>query len=119
MAITASPGPTKSRPGPTCRAGWRSSAAETGSPRLPSALAASRPLCALSRSPATEDEAARRHAGPRRDQHVRDVGDLVHRRAADLTNGLRHAVHAVDVRLAELAAVRVERQGAADLDVPV
>src|SRR5262249_10089791 len=40
-------------------------------------------------SPPPEDEAARRHAGPPRDQHLRDVGDLVHRRAADLTNGLR------------------------------
>jgi hypothetical protein len=50
---------------------------------------------------------------------VSDVGDLVDRRSADLTDGLRDTVHAVDVRLAELAAVRVERYVAADLDVPV
>src|SRR5262249_56676656 len=56
---------------------------------------------------------------PRGALQVRGVGDRVHGRAADLTNRLRDAVHAVDVRLAELAAVRVERQAAADLDVPV
>ena len=43
-------------------------------------------------------------------------GDLVDRRAADLADGLGDAVHAVDVGLAELAAVGVERQPAAELD---
>ena len=48
-----------------------------------------------------------------------DVVDLVDARAADLTHRLGDAVHAVDVRLAELAAVRVQRQLTAELDPAV
>ena len=46
-------------------------------------------------------------------------GDLVHRRAAHLAHALGDAVHPVDVRLAELTAVGVDRQAAAELDVAV
>src|SRR5437588_250047 len=63
-----------------------------------------------------EDQAAGRHAGAGGDQHVVHAGDLVDRSAADLAHGLGDAVHAVDVRLAELSAVRVERQPAVQLD---
>ena len=41
---------------------------------------------------------------------------LVDRRTPQLTHTFGDAVHPVDVRLAELAAVRVDRQPAADLD---
>ena len=57
-----------------------------------------------------------RHAGAGRHEHVLDAVDLVDRGAAELTHALGDAVHAVDVRLAELPAVRVEREPAADLD---
>src|SRR5690348_6423555 len=66
---------------------------------------------------AADDEAAGGDAGAGGDQHVLDVGDLVVRRAADLAHGLGDAVHAVDVRLAELAAVGVEGEAATQLDV--
>ena len=42
--------------------------------------------------------------------------DLVHRGAAQLPHTFGDAVHAVDVGLAELAAVSIDRQPAADLD---
>ena len=64
----------------------------------------------------SQDEARGRHAGTGGDEHVLDVGHLVHRRAAQLAHALGDAVHAVDVGLAELAAVGVDRQPAADLD---
>ena len=63
-----------------------------------------------------EDEARCRDAGARGDQHVLDVGNLVDRCAAQLAHPFGDAVHAVDVRLAQLAAVGVDRQPAADLD---
>src|SRR5215472_3255550 len=59
------------------------------------------------------------HAGSGRDQHVLDAGHLVDRGPAHLAHRLADSVHAVDVRLAQLAAVRVDRQPAADLDVAV
>ena len=45
-----------------------------------------------------------------------DVVDLVHRGPAQLPHTFGDAVHTVDVGLAELAAVGVDRQPAADLD---
>ena len=45
-----------------------------------------------------------------------NLGDLVNRRSAQLTHALRDAVHAVDVGLAELTAMGVDRQPPADLD---
>ena len=45
-----------------------------------------------------------------------DVLDLVHRRAAELPDRLGDAVHAVDVRLADLPAVGVHRQPPAQLE---
>src|SRR5262245_19952815 len=58
---------------------------------------------------AAEDEGARRHTRARGDQHVLDTVDLVHRRAAHLADALGDPVHAMDVRLTELAAVGVDR----------
>src|SRR6202050_296891 len=66
-----------------------------------------------------EDQAAGRHAGAGRDQHWAVAADLVHRGAADLPHALGDAVHAVDVCLAKLAAVRVDREPPAELDHPV
>jgi hypothetical protein len=48
-----------------------------------------------------------------------DIGHLVDGRAAELSHAFRDAVHPVNVGLTELAAVRVDRQPAADLDRPV
>src|SRR6266508_6871543 len=56
----------------------------------------------------TEDEAAGRDSGAGGDEDVLDVGDLVDAGAADLADGLGDSVHPVDVRLAELTAVRVQ-----------
>src|SRR3984957_1089534 len=63
-----------------------------------------------------QDEAAGGDAGAGGDQDRAVAGDLVDRGAADLADRLGDAVHAVDVGLAELAAVRVERQPAAHFD---
>ena len=63
-----------------------------------------------------KDEGAGGDAGAGGDQDRAVAGDLVDRGAADLADRLGDAVHAVDVGLAELAAVRVERQPAAQLD---
>src|SRR5580765_3944045 len=62
-----------------------------------------------------EDHAARRHADAAGDQHVLVLLRLVHGRATDQADALVHAVDAVDVRLAQLPAVGVGRQPAADL----
>src|SRR4051794_20579055 len=63
-----------------------------------------------------QDESAGGYAGAGGDEHVLDVGNLVDRRTAQLPDRLRDAVHAVQVGLAELAAVGVERQPPAELD---
>src|SRR4051794_36330636 len=68
---------------------------------------------------AAEHERGRRHTGAARHQHMFRAVDLVHRRATDLAHALGDAVHAVDVGLAELTAVGVDRQSAADLDAAV
>src|SRR5208337_277877 len=68
--------------------------------------------------PATsgQDQATGGDASARGDQDGAVAGDLVDRRAADLADRLGDAVHAVDVGLAQLTAVRVDRQAAAQLD---
>src|SRR5438270_11122627 len=66
-----------------------------------------------------QNERARRNARAGGDEHVLDAVDLVHRRAPHLAHSFGDAVHAVDVRLAELAPVRVDREAAAELDVAV
>src|ERR1700733_804213 len=63
-----------------------------------------------------QDEAAGGDAGAGGDQDRAVARDLVDRGAADLADRLGDAVHAVDVGLAQLAAVGVERQAAAQLD---
>src|SRR5690242_21960491 len=63
-----------------------------------------------------QDQAAGGDAGAGGDQDGAVAGDLVDRGAADLADGFGDAVHAVDVGLAELAAVRVDREAAVDLD---
>src|SRR5690349_7027477 len=81
-------------------------------------------MCACCRTAATswpaygsgQDQAAGGDAGARGDQDRAVAGDLVDRGAADLADRFGDAVHAVDVGLAELAAVRVDRQAAAQLD---
>src|SRR5215472_19184318 len=65
-----------------------------------------------------EYQAAGRHPGAGGDQHRAVAAHLVDRGAADLADGLGDAVHAVDVRLAQLAAVRVEGQDPTQLDGP-
>src|SRR5215470_12651890 len=57
-----------------------------------------------------QDQAAGGDARPRGDDDVLDAGDLVHGAAAHLAHRLGDPVHAVDVGLAELAAVRVDRE---------
>ena len=64
----------------------------------------------IERSGASEDQAAGRHAGAGGHEHVLDVVDLVARGPAQLAHALGDAVHPVDVRLAEQAAARVDRQ---------
>src|SRR5438034_6967950 len=66
-----------------------------------------------------EDEGARGDAGAGGDKHVLDAVDLVHGRAPHLANSFGDAVHAVDVRLAELPPVGVDREAPAELDVAV
>src|SRR6185437_6198738 len=65
---------------------------------------------------AAEDQAAGGDARSGGDQDGAVAGDLVDRGAADLADGFGDAIHAVDVSLAELAAVRVDREAAVDLD---
>src|SRR5262249_56087181 len=65
-----------------------------------------------------EDQAAGRHPSTGGDQHRAVAAHLVDRGAADLADGLGDAVHAVDVRLAQLAAVWVEGQDPIQLDGP-
>ena len=60
-----------------------------------------------------EDQAAGGDAGAGGYQEGAVAGDLVDGGAAELADRLGDAVHAVDVRLAQLAAVRVEREAAA------
>src|ERR1700704_949877 len=67
----------------------------------------------------TQNERARRDARAGGDEHVLDAVDLVHRRAPHLAHAFGDAVHAVDVRLAELTPVRVDRKPAAELDIAV
>src|SRR5690348_14036166 len=78
-----------------------------------------RPLPAGRDSVGAEDERAGWNARAGGDEHVLDSVDLVHRRAPHLTHSFGDAVHAVDVRLAQLAPVRVDREPAAELDVAV
>src|SRR6266536_2264797 len=68
---------------------------------------------------AAQHERAGRDPGSGRDEHVLHSVDLVDRRAPHLAHALGDAVHPVDVRLAELPAVRVDRKLAAELDVAV
>src|SRR4029077_85274 len=63
-----------------------------------------------------QDEAARGNASTGGGQDRAGAGALVDRGAADLADRLGDAVHAVNVGLAELAAVRVERQATAHFD---
>src|SRR4029077_10187400 len=63
-----------------------------------------------------QDQAAGGDAGACGNQDRTVAGDLVDRGAADLADRLGDAVHAVDVGLAELAAVWVAGHPAAHLD---
>src|SRR5215467_12234851 len=66
-----------------------------------------------------EDKAAGGHACAGRDKHRAVTRNLVDRGAAHLPDGLGDAVHAMQVTLPELAAVRVQRERAAQLDSTV
>src|SRR5262249_16126216 len=68
---------------------------------------------------AAEDQRAGRPAGAGSHAHVLDPVDQLHRRGGDLADGVGDAVHAVDVCLAQLAAVHVDRKPATELDVAV
>src|SRR4051812_30685391 len=61
-------------------------------------------------------QTTRGDTGPGGDKNTRGAVDLVDRGAAELSNALGDAVHAVDVGLSELAAVGVEREPATELD---
>src|SRR5271155_878552 len=63
-----------------------------------------------------QDQARGRHTGAGGDQHVLDVGHRVHGRAPQLADSLGDAVHTVDVGLAELPAMGVDRQPTTHLD---
>src|SRR6202043_3727533 len=63
-----------------------------------------------------QDQAAGGDAGAGGDQDGGVAGDLVDGGTADLADRLGDAVHAVDVGLAQLAAVRVDRKAAAQFD---
>src|SRR5258707_12947260 len=58
-------------------------------------------------------------AGARRAHDARRVPDLVDGGASDLPHALDDVVEAVDVSLAEQAALRVHRERAAELDVAI
>src|SRR5207244_13460514 len=64
----------------------------------------------------SQDQPARGHACARGDQHVLGRVDLVDGGAPHLAHALGDAVHAVDVGLAQLASVRVDREAAPELD---
>src|SRR3954471_11916430 len=66
-----------------------------------------------------EDERARGYAGSGGHQHVLYRWDLVDRCGANLPDAFGDAIHAVDVCLTELTAVRIDRQLAAELDAAV
>src|SRR5690606_12890703 len=55
----------------------------------------------------------------RGDEHGTGIGDLIGRRAADLAHGLGDTVHAVDVGLPQLSAVRVQGQVTVEADPAV
>src|SRR5438045_6005953 len=67
----------------------------------------------------TQDEPTRRHARSTSYEHVRDVRDLVHGGAAHLAHSLRDAVHAVQVRLAELTAMCIGGKAPLHLEVAI
>ena len=77
--------------------------------RLPTATVIVMAGTAMPGSPLirAEDEAAGGDAGAGGDQHRPVPGHLVDRGAANLADRLGDAVHAVDIGLTELAAVRV------------
>src|SRR6185312_17324729 len=64
-----------------------------------------------------EDESTCGDTGTRCHQYVFDVVDLVVRRAANLAHPFGDAVHAVDVGLAEQAAVGVDRERSTEREV--
>src|SRR3954469_10350096 len=66
-----------------------------------------------------EHQRGRRDTGATGDEHVLGAADLVDRRAAHLAHALGDAVHAVQVGLAQLTAMGVDRQPAAELDAAV
>ena len=59
-----------------------------------------------------QDQPTGRHAGADGDQHVVHLGHLVDRGAPHLAHALGDAVHPVQVGLAQLPAVGVDRQSA-------
>ena len=79
-------------------------------------LARSRPAAYCQALVRAEYQAAGRHPGAGGDQHRAVAAHLVDRGAADLADGLGDAVHAVDVRLAQLATVSVDGQPTTYLD---
>src|SRR3990172_11770203 len=85
--------------------------------RSTSMITASRISCLLAHL--AEDHGAGGHADPRGHEHVAVLLGLVRRRAADQPHALDHAVHAVDVGLRELTAVRVGGQAPGQAEVPV
>jgi hypothetical protein len=57
-----------------------------------------------------EDQGAGWYPWPGRDKHMLDPGDLVHRSPPKLAHSLGQPIHAMDVGLAELSSVGVDRK---------
>jgi hypothetical protein len=66
-----------------------------------------------------ENQSGGGHAGACGNEHMLDFVNLVDRCTAQLPHALGDSVHPVDVGLAELSAVGVDRQTPADLDRPI
>src|SRR5690606_7666294 len=115
--------PATGRPRDALRAG--SAHQSAGLPRLAAHATRCAPALLTSRegraggSGLGGDEGAGGDGGPRAHPDVLAAVDLVAARAPDLAHRLGDPVHPVDVALAQLAAVGVDGQPAADLDVPV
>jgi len=90
--------------GPALMRAWAAGGASLGPIVQPH-----RPPMARAGSVDAENDPARRYARARGHQHVLDARYLIGRAAADLADAFGDSVHAVDIGLAELTTMGVER----------